>query len=221
MSVLLRANVPFRFHRRAAHRTTGTTGRNQRCRFLAQVTSLAASYSQIERFGFDRLVLDLFLHIVRGDNNPVERHVESKLESTHPKLMSSVGVERTGNGCRRLDRIVAFRKLLQHLLDGHAERLNLLFLHPENVRFAPHKGKQTEPAMTWFAERFDLDTRIVTRSGRNAIEWICHRDWVALPDYLDNRRIRDTTFRMIRMKNTKMRLSKGEPHPVSHRMARN
>ena len=176
MSVLLRANVPFRFHRRAAHRTPGTTGRNQRRRFLAQVTRLAASDTQIERSRLDRLVLDLFLHIVSGDDDPIERHVESKLKPAHTELVSSVGIERAGDGSRRFERIVAFWKLLQHLLDRHAECLNLLFLHPENVRFAPHKGKQTKPAMAWFAERFDLDTRVVTRSGRNAIEWICHRD---------------------------------------------
>ena len=173
MTVLLGTDVTFWFHRKSAHRATWTTGGDQRRRFLTQMLRLASGNAQINRFRRDRFVFYVIIqHVVSGNNDPVLPDVKSQLDSSDPKLMSRFRIEIVRDSASRLDPAKSRRELLQHLFDGHPERLDLLFLHPEYVGFATRMREQPKTTTSGLAEGVDTNSRVIAKVRWESIERI-------------------------------------------------
>ena len=161
MTVLFRTNVVLTgVDQGTTHRTAWTSGCNHQCRISADLERLIASDPHIQR----RVLLGfLLLQVVRSDDDPIGGDIETKFHPADAKLAARVVIE-LDRQIGAFEELRTLRQLLQHLFDRQAKRLQLLFLHPENVGFASHCRYQSETTTAWLPDRVDTyPLRIATR----------------------------------------------------------
>lgn len=153
--VLLGADVVLAgSHERTAHRAARPPGRHHDGGVRADLQRLMPGHAHVERRVRVGLLL---LEIVRGDDDTVGGDVEPELHTTDPELAARLVIELDWEG-RLINQGLSLRKLFQHLLDREPKRLQLLLLHPENMRLTRHRGQQPESPVARLAERIDPDS---------------------------------------------------------------
>ena len=152
VAILLGADVRARPHRLSAHRAPGTTGGDDRRRFRAEVPSLRPRHAAGER----GVIFLRAIQIVGDDHDAIFVVVIAQFHPTDPKLLSSFQIELAKNwrGRKHGSRV---GQPCKHLFERQSQGVNLLLLHPDDVRLAIDNRQEPETAITGFTDGIDLN----------------------------------------------------------------
>ncbi len=163
MAVLLWAGVCSWSHWRATHRATrasrrhhgGTVGAHLPCLLTRQPAAKVGH--DLGCLAADGAGIGNVVDVVSDNDDAVLAIIVAKLHPASAKLTSRVRIElddRCGTGWFG----TAIGKLLQHLLERETERLELLLLHPDNVRLTFYDRQQPKSPLSRLADGLDLQS---------------------------------------------------------------